>query len=166
MIHDPKTSSDIKPCLIVHVEQIVEDAREYEREAGVRRWSEEVLSRITEGRLPNGWNSTDEIQRIRRILAQSKPLSARPFPQSKQRDNFSRRQPKAQHQNEIIKGGPPCPEYNSNTGCTQKSEHIKDGKRLVRIRSFCLYNTSPANNHPEAFCRNKVRLGAGHHHFQ
>lgn len=71
MIHDPKTNSDIKPCLILHIEQIVEDARDYEWETGVRRWSEEVFSRIVEGRLVNGWHSTDEIQRMRMILAQS-----------------------------------------------------------------------------------------------
>lgn len=88
MIHDPKTNPDTKPCLIVHVEQIVEDAREYEWETGVRRWSEEVFSRISEGRLVNGWHSTDEIQGIRMIMAQSKPLAARTHQQTQQRDNF------------------------------------------------------------------------------
>lgn len=171
IIHDPKTNSDVKPCLMVHVEQIVEDAREYDWDTGVRRWSEEVFSRISEGRLPNGWHSSDEIQRMRMILAQSKPLPAplpaRPYPQNQQRDGFNRRQPsQTQQQQEILRGGPPCPEYNSATGCTLKSGHIKDGKRLIHVCAFCLLNTSATNTHPEAHCRNKVRLTGQFHHFQ
>lgn len=37
MIHDPKSDPDTKPCLMLHIEQIVEDAREFEWETGVRR---------------------------------------------------------------------------------------------------------------------------------
>lgn len=172
MIHYPKTNSDIKPCLFIHVEHIVDDAREYEWEVGVRRWSEKVFSCISESRLANGWHATEEIQRLRMIIAQSKPHSIRSYQQSQQRENFGRdnfakrHQPQTVSHNEILKGGPPCPDYNSNSSCTQKSGHIKDGKRLVHVCSFCLFNTSTANNHPEAFCRNKVRLGAGHLHFQ
>lgn len=154
---------------MVHVEQIVEDAREYEWETGVRRWSEEVFSRITEGRLVYGWHSTDDIQRMRMILAQSKPLTNRTYAQNNQRDNFGRR-PTSQHQaqpsNEILRGGPPCPEYNSATGCTLKSGHIKDGKRFIQVCLFCLHNTSAPNAHPEVYCRNKVRLASSSHHFQ
>lgn len=168
MIHDHKTIQDIKPCLILHVEQIVEDARDFEWESGVRRWSEEVFSRIAEGRLVHGWHSTDEIQRMRMILAQSKPLQARQAPQNFQRENYGRRftsQSQTQPQNEILKGGPPCPDFNSATGCTLKSGHIRDGKRLVHVCSFCLLNTSATNTHPEAHCRNKLRLTSTTHHF-
>lgn len=94
MIHDSKTPHDIKPCLVLHIEQIVEDAREYEWETGVRRWSEEVFSRITKGRLFKGWHSVDERQRMRMILAQSKPLAAMPqrsYNPAQNRDNFNRR---------------------------------------------------------------------------
>lgn len=167
IIHDPKTLSDTKPCLMAHIEQIVEDAREYEWDTGVRRWSEEVFSRISEGRLASGWHATDEIQRLRMILAQSKPMTTRPNTQNQQRDVFNRRQPsQSQPQADILKGGPPCPDYNSTAGCSLKSGHIKDGKRLVHICAFCLHNTSATNTHSEAHCRNKVRLTGGYHHFQ
>lgn len=166
ILHDPKTNQDIKPCLMVHIEQIVEDAREYEWEAGVRRWSEEVFSRISEGRLVSGWHSTDEIQRMRMILAQSKPIQAAQV-QHNQRDNYVRKVPsQTQQQSEILKGGPPCPDYNSTSGCTLKSGHIKNGKRLIHVCSFCLLNTSATNTHPEAYCRNKIRLTGGMNHFQ
>lgn len=170
MIHDPKTTHDIKPCLILHIEQIVEDAREYDWETGVRRWSEEVFSRISEGRLYKGWHSTDEIQRMRMILAQSKPLvptPSRSYTTTQNHDNFNRRNAaQSQSQPEILKGGPPCPDYNSTSGCTLRSGHIKDGKRLIHVCAFCLHNTSATNTHPEPFCRNKIRLTGGQHHFQ
>lgn len=108
IIHDPKSNPDIKPCLMVHIEQIVEDAREFEWEAGVRGWSEEVFSRISEGRLVNGWHSYDEIQRMRMIIAQSKPITTRPQAQSYTRENFGRKQQfQNQPQFDILRGGPP-----------------------------------------------------------
>lgn len=169
IIHDQKTSPDIKSCLMAHIEQIVEDAREYEWETGVRRWSEEVFSRISEGRLLNGWHTSDEIQRLRMILAQSKPLLSASVQQSQQysRDNYTKKAPtSSQQQTDILRGGPPCPEYNSTTGCTLKSGHIKNGKRFVHVCSFCLHNTSAPNPHPEVYCRNKIRLTGAHTHFQ
>lgn len=168
IMHDPKTDPDIKPCLILHIEQIVEDAREFEWEAGVRRWSEEVFSRITEGRLVNGWHSYDEIQRMRLILAQSKPIPSRPQQQAYSRDayNNKRSSSQANNQHDILKGGPPYPDYNSSTGCTLTSGHIKNGKRLVHVCSFCLHHTSASNPHPEAYWRNKIRLTGANNHFQ
>lgn len=166
IIHDPKTDSDIKPCLMVHIEQIIEDAREFEWETGVRRWSEEVFSRITEGRLLNGWLSYDEIQRMRMVIAQSKPIVSRPQAQFS-RNNYNRPQSnQLQSSQDILKGGPPCPDYNSATGCTLNSGHIKQGKRLVHVCSFCLHHTSATNTHPEIYCRNKVRLTGSNNHFQ
>lgn len=145
----------------------MEDAREYDWELGVRRWSEEVFSRISEGRLLSGWHSSEEIQRMRMIIGQSKPQVSWPYTQNQQRDNSNRRQQAQPHlQSEILKGGPPCPDYNSVTGCTLKSGHIKDGKKMVHVCSFCLHNTSAANAHPEPYCRYKVRLTGASHHFQ
>lgn len=167
MIHDPKLSPDIMPALMAHIEHIVEDSREFEWETGVRRWSEEVFSRISEGRLPNGWLSQDEIQRMRMIIAQSKPITTKPLPYTYPKENFGKRQAQQnQSQHDILRGGPPCPDYNSATGCTLNLGHIKNGKRLVHVCSFCLHNTSAANTHPEAYCRNKARITGSNNHFQ
>lgn len=65
MLHDSKTDPDTKPCLMIHMEQIVEDGREFDWASGVRRWFEEVFSHLAEGRLVNGWHSYDEIQRLK-----------------------------------------------------------------------------------------------------
>lgn len=159
IIHDVKTDPDLKPCLMIHIEQIVEDAREFEWEAGVRRWSE-VFSRVTEGRLLNGWHSYDEIQRMRMVIAQSKSIVSQPHAQFNSRNTYNNntynrtQRHQSQPSQEILKGGPPCPEYNSATGCTLNSGHIKHGKRLVHVCSFCLQHTSAANTHPEVYCRN------------
>lgn len=91
IMHDPKTDTDVKPCLMIHIEQIVEDAREFDWELGVRRWSEEVFSRISEGRLANGWHAYDEIQRMRMVIAQSKPFVPKQQGQNFYKDNSNRR---------------------------------------------------------------------------
>lgn len=167
IIHDPKTAPDIKPCLMVHIEQIVEDAREFEWELGVRRWSEEVFSRIAERRLTDGWHDYEEIQRMRMVISQSKPFTVRSQQQYQPREGYTKKHPnQSQANQDIMKGGPPCPDYNSTNGCPLNSGHIKNGKRLVHVCSFCLLNTSAANNHPEIFCRNKVRLTGSNNHFQ
>lgn len=168
IIHHAKTDPDIKPCLMLHIEQIIEDAREFDWELGVRRWSEEVFSRISEGRLPNGWHAYDEISRMRMVIAQSKPIGTRPQNQQYYKDTFHKKQPlqnQNQPQTDIHRRGPPCPDYNSPTGWTLSSGHIKQGKRLVHVCSFCLLNTSTANYHPETYCRNKVCITGNNNHF-
>lgn len=44
IIEDPKVDASIKPELMRHMQQIVEDEQEFDWELGVRRWSEEVFS--------------------------------------------------------------------------------------------------------------------------
>lgn len=167
IMHDPKTEAAIKPSLMIHIEQIVEDAREFDWELGVRRWSKEVFSRISEGRLVNGWQAYDKIQRMRMVIAQSKPMPSKQQSHNTYKDNFNKRQHhQSQAQQDILKGGPPCPDYNSPSGCTLNSGHIKQGKRMVHVCSFCLQHTSAANYHPEPYCRNKVRITGSNTHFQ
>lgn len=168
MLHDHKTDPDIKPCLMLHMEQIVEDGREFEWATGVRRWSEETFSRIAEGRMLNGWHSYDEIKRLRMIISQSKPISTHQPPTQKEQ-SYKRHTQGSQQGYEMLRGSPPCPAYNSTTGCNLNSGHISNGKRMVHICAFCLHNTSAVNPHPEAQCRNKIRLtgsNASASHFQ
>lgn len=167
IIHDSKTDADIKPSLMLHIEQIIEEAREFDWELGVRCWSEEVFSRISEGRLLTGWHAYEEIQRMRMVIAQSKPFVPKQQAPHNYRDNSNKKQlPHNQAQLDILRGGPPCPDYNSSTGCTLSSGHIKQGKRLVHVCSFCLYNTSTANYHPETYYCNKIHLTGSNNHFQ
>lgn len=74
IICDPKVDPSIKPELMRHMEQIVEDGQEFDWELGVRRWSEEVFSRVAQNRLPLGWHSRNEIQMLRLTISQTAPL--------------------------------------------------------------------------------------------
>lgn len=70
------------------------------------------------------------------------------------------------NQQEVLKGGPPCPAFNPNKGCTLNSGHVINGKKMVHVCSFCLFNTSAANTHSESQYRNKIRFGTASGHFQ
>lgn len=173
IIDDPKVDTSIKPELMRHMQQIVEDEQEFDWETGVRRWSEEVFSRVAQNRLPLGWHSRSEIQMLRLTISQTatpkilnnsgaRDLPSMPAPR---RQNFANQH--AQHlQQEVLKGGPPCPGFNSAKGCHLNSGHMVNGKKMVHVCSFCLINTSAANAHSEAQCRNKIRLANSSSHFQ
>lgn len=48
------------------------------------------------------------------------------------------RWPQAQQAVEVFKGGPPCPQYNSQLGCHLQSGHGgPNGRRYVHVCSFC-----------------------------
>lgn len=51
MIKDQTVSSSIKPYLYAHLEEIIEDARQYDWATAVRPWSEEIFTLVAEGRL-------------------------------------------------------------------------------------------------------------------
>lgn len=158
------------------MEQIVEDEQEFDWDLGVRRWSEEIFSRVAQNRLPFGWHSRNDIQMLRLTMSRAAPLklsNQMPSGHTNANQQFIREpavrrpQQSAYHnQQEILKGGPPCPTFNSGKGCQLPSGHISNGKRMVHVCSFCLLNTSAANAHPEAQCRNKVRLANSTSHFQ
>lgn len=170
IIDDPKVDNSIKPELMRHMQHIVEDEQEFDWESGVRRWSEEVFSRVAQNRLPLGWHSRNDIEMLR--LTISKVPSAKlppreavpvnPAPAPRRQNQFQQ-----QHtQQDVLKGGPPCPNYNSSKGCSLPSGHMSNGKKMVHVCSFCLFNTSAANVHSEAHCRNKIRLANSASHFQ
>lgn len=55
MIKDPAVPANIKPYLYSHMEELVEDAADYDWQTAVRPWSEEIFTLIAEGRLAEGW---------------------------------------------------------------------------------------------------------------
>lgn len=124
----------------------------------VRRWSEETFSLIAENRLPNGWYSSHRIQLLR--VSMSRIDNAK--------INFDtdisaqRRQPPLVQQTDALKGGPPCPAFNSQSGCNQQSGHIVGGRRMLHICSYCLVQCSTGYQHSEATCRNKIKFGKTH----
>lgn len=158
MIKDNLVANDVKPALLEHIEQICDDCREYDWPSAVRRWSEEIFSLIAENRLEAGWHSVNAIQMLRFSLSRD----------SNARIHAAREQvPRPRQYNqtsEALCGGPPCPDFNSQKGCSQPSGHLAHGKRLMHICSFCLMNSAATYPHPEAACRNKSKISQTHFH--
>lgn len=150
IIRDPAVPSHVKPHLITHVEQVLEDSKDYDWQTAVRPWSDEVFSRVAEGRFTNGWASYQEIQMLRLTMSQASTAKiVHPKEQPAQKHQF---QPQAD-----LRGGPPCASYNSQSGCQQQSGHLVNGRRVTHICAFCLFNTAAARPHSEFYCRNKQR---------
>lgn len=108
MIKDPTVQSEIKPLLLNHIDEIVDDCRQYEWASAVRPWSEEVFALVAEGRLSRGWASKEEIRFLR--ITMSRVSTAKLH--SREAPPKGRALPAAGAP-EQMKGGPPCPEFNS-----------------------------------------------------
>lgn len=155
MVRDEAVPNEIKPHLITHVEQVLEDARSYNWATAVRPWSNEFFSRVAEGRLTEGWASYNEIQLLRISISQTS--TAKLPQQGKVHQPFRSGQPTAT--GESLRGGPPCMNFNSQKGCLLPSGHIVNGQKLIHIWAFCLFNSAVARPHSEFFCRNRQRQG-------
>lgn len=163
MIKDPQVPSAYKPPLLDHIEQICDDCRDYDWPSAVRRWSEEVFSLVSQNRLDKGWLAKHDIQMLR--LSLSRDSTARI---TQHRDLY----PRPRHQPtpaatasiplEGLRGGPPCPDYNSPRGCNLLHGHVSHGKKMMHICSFCLMNAAATFPHSEVMCRNKARVNMPH----
>lgn len=137
MLKDPATSSSIKPALLNRVDEILDDCPSYDWETAVWPWSEEVFSLIAEGRLLRGWDDVNQIQmlRLKMSMASTAKLgrpSGRPSGQPQEHANKPRafqQQYGQQSNQDQLKGGPPCPSYNSAHGCHLPSGHMQQGKK-------------------------------------
>lgn len=165
ILEDDRVDPSIKPELLAHMKEVVEDSCEFDWGGHVRRWSEEVFDLVAEGRLPGGWSAHSKIQNLRTGMSRvdSARLGApwdnppyntnrKPAATSSQNETF-----RPSHQSEIFKGGPPCTQFNSVQGCHLPSGHIANGKKQIHVCSYCLINTAAAHPHSEAHCRTKQR---------
>lgn len=157
MMDDVNTDPTIKPHLLTHMKEVVEDASEFEWASHVRRWSEEVFTQVVERRLPRGWESTDRIQNLRTGMSRVDSARLQSGKEAVQK-KFA-----PQHQgNEALRGGPPCVSFNSAGGCSLQSGHLLQGIKQVHVCAYCLNNTAAAHPHSEARCRTKQRHAASH----
>lgn len=162
MIRDESVPSEIKPFLLSHIEQVLEDTRDYEWEGAVRSWSNEVFTRVADGRLPEGWAATQEIRMLRLSIAQ---VNSAKLPKQKEyhQSRTGQQQQAQQGYQDNLRGGPPCVNYNSQRGCQYQSGHLVKGKKVTHICAFCLFNSAAARPHAEFYCRNKQRQGSQTH---
>lgn len=165
MIRDESIPQNIKPQLYLHLEDVLEDACDYEWHSAVRPWSEECFGLVSEKRLT--WDDTAWVQVLRTSM--SRTSTARLH---QQRDNYQDqgsyqarpRQGYQQPSHDQLRGGPPCPEFNNERGCSLQSGHMVSGQRMLHICSYCLTNTASVNTHPESRCRTKQKHA--NYHFQ
>lgn len=158
MIEDDRIDPTIKPEIIAHMRDVVEDACEFDWSSHVRRWSEEVFDLIAEGRLPGGWGAHTRIQNLRTGMSRVESARISAPRESAQRDTATqRRYASASHQGEVLRGGPPCTQFNSSHGCSLQSGHVLAGKKQIHVCSYCLANTAAAHPHSESQCRTKQR---------
>lgn len=156
MIKDDSAQADIKPYLVTHIDQILEDTGDYSWPGAIRLWSNEVFSRVAEGRFSNGWASTNEIQLLRISISQTSTAKLNtPSDLGK-----GPRQNQQVYSNEQLHGGPPCMNFNSAKGCPLQSSHFTNGQKLLHICAFCLINAAAACPHSEIYCRNRQRQNA------
>lgn len=163
MVKDKKLDQNLVPFLLKHLEDVIEDACDFEW-SRVRRWSEEIFSLVSESRLETGWASQNRIQMLRMnisrtesgALYQVKEFQASAPHQQREYNNKKQSQQTSFAQ-DPPRGGFPCTAYNSPAGCPLPPGHIQNGRKLAHICTFCLYNSSAAYTHPESQCRNKLR---------
>lgn len=160
MIRDETVPQDIKPYLYTHIEQVLEGhIRAYNWQTAVRPWSNEVFSRVAEGRFSNGWASHGEIQLLRISISQT---STAKLPTSDMGPQTTR-QATQNFSNDQFRGGPPCVNFNSQKGCNLHSGHVVNGQKLLHICAYCLFNSAAARPHSEYYCRNKQRQASANH---
>lgn len=160
MIHDPMVPRNYKPALLRHIEEIVEDSRDYDWAMAVRRWSEEVFSLVAENRLPDGWLATGRIQLLWTLIAHA---STAKITAQKDVKPLQFHSGQYNNNNDQWKGWPPCPAYNSAEGCSHASGHVVNGKRLQHVCSHCFVTNAVTYPHAEVNCRNKNP--SKNHHF-
>lgn len=165
MIKDKAVPSISKPYIYAHLEEIIEDAREFDWATAVRPWSEEIFTLIAEGQLPEGWASQQKIQMLRMATARASTakLTATTTHSHSNKINNQTRPRQAPNTVENLRGGSPCVDYNSQRGCQLQSGHIVNGRKVVHICAFCLWYSASTFPHPECYCRNRQRHNTSTH---
>lgn len=127
--------------------------------------SEEVFNLIAEGRMPRGWADAARIQNLRTGMSQvdsarlDSPKLAPPVEVTSNKKSANQA-----FQQDTLRGGPPCKNFNASQGCSLQSGHIVAGKKQIHVCSYCLLNSAAVHPHSEALCRNKQRHSASHFH--
>lgn len=156
IIRDNAVDNETKPFLLIHMEQVLEDSCEYEWATAVRPWSEDIFSRVADGRLARGWADAQEIQNLRMKISQASTAKIT-IPKDQPQAPPQQKSHQFPNMYDHLRGGPPCVNFNSAKGCLLPSGHVSNGKKLVHICAFCLFNSSAARPHSEYYCRNKSR---------
>ena len=142
-------SDDSIPFMNAHLENVLEDAMMYHW-ADVRKWSEEVCTRISKGTLR--WTDTYIIDRLQTQLSHKNLLSHTQTQGGATSDRLD-----AFELSEVVrqaKPGPPCKHFQSGS-CTHTTDHVQKGYRQLHVCSYCLANKCLLQPHSLKDCKTK-----------
>ena len=137
------------PFMNAHLERVLEDAMMYEW-ADVRKWSEEVCTRIAKATLQ--WADTYIIDRLQTQLSHKNMLG-----QSHSSGGATPGRPEAYEMSEAVrqaKPGPPCKFFQTGA-CTHTNDHVQKGYRQLHVCSYCLANKCLLQPHSSKDCKTK-----------
>ena len=140
--------SEEKAFMYQHLSRILKNARNYDWPS-VRSWSEEVCTRISEGKLT--WQSTYEIDRMELEMAHGRRLAPGSESKSAPGSGYG-----YDVDPSILKArpGPPCRAYQTGQ-CTHPGDHITNRQRSLHVCAYCIYYKCSLLPHPEKECRAK-----------
>ena len=123
----------------------------------VRRYSEDIFTRIADGRIPLGWNDTVALDNVRIehiAMAQHLPNTA---PQSKSTSQKYTTEPRNPYDKTV--NGLPCAAWNRDTEKCQKADkgetHTVGHVKYAHICGFCANVRHIVASHPESSCYSK-----------
>ena len=142
-------SDDSIPYMNSHLENVLEDAMMYEW-SDVRKWSEEVCTRISKGTLR--WADTYIIDRLQTQLSHKNMLG-----QNNSAGGATAGRSDTYEMSDAVrqaKPGPPC-KYFQTGACTHPNDHIQKGYRQLHVCSYCLANKCLLQPHSMKECKTK-----------
>ena len=142
-------SDEAIPFMNTHLERVLEDAMMYEW-SDVRKWSEEVCTRIAKNTLR--WSDTYIIDRLQTQLSHKNPLG-----QAQSTGGATPGRTDAYEMSESVrqaKPGPPCKFFQTGT-CTHTNGHVQKGYHQLHVCSYCLANKCLLQPHSSKECKTK-----------
>ena len=142
-------SDEVIPFMNTHLERVLEDAMMYEW-PDVRKWSEEVCTRIAGGTLR--WTDTYIIDRLQTQLSHKNLLG-----QARSSGGAALGRPDAYDMSEMVrqaKAAPPCKFFQIGS-CTHTHDHVQNGYRQLHVCSYCLANKCLLQPHSAKECKTK-----------
>ena len=172
ILEEGSVDKDTKSALVIHINEVLEDAREFDWPSAVRRWSEEVFSQVAENRMKGGWRDYDRIQLLRMSLSRVHAARLSDDPHllgsytTAQSAGVSYIKKTTAANQDKLRGGPPCSAYNSTSGCHLPPGHSVNGSKQLHICSYCHSHLSASYQHAEPECRIKQKHAQSIQHFR
>ena len=146
IVKDVANTTHDKNALLKHLEEVLDDARDHDW-SEVRRWSETVITKVVEDKIPGGWSNDTQIQLMRVSISQSRPR------------NLANKQRQLQKGPQNVRDGKICAAYNEGK-CDKTHGHGFGAERMLHFCDYCNASFGGTFRHPETECRKKSGVGS------